>query len=211
MSQLTTILAIAKKPWCLVLFIMFLCISYNFVDIPVAIYSHSFDLEHNIIFFKMVSLFGIWQIYFCLFVFLILYFRYIDKNKEYENKSWYLFTCLMIPIVIALIIKITLSRARPELFFHSQIFGFHWFQLKDSYHSLPSGHAVTVMSLVVGLGTLFPKCVYYVLFLALLIGLSRIILDKHYVSDVLAGFYLGFLGAGLYTQYSKFRTINVLK
>lgn len=65
---------------------------------------------------------------------------------------------------------------------------------KPKYYSFPSGHTTASFSV---LGVTMLRCsapvVLAVLFLALLMGFSRIYLRVHYLSDVVAGAFLGFL------------------
>ena len=71
--------------------------------------------------------------------------------------------------------------------------------LEFDRHSLPSGHATRIGSLVLVLGVLMP--VWGMLGLAtwgLAVGYARIALGVHYASDIAAGLLLGLaLGAGL--------------
>ena len=63
--------------------------------------------------------------------------------------------------------------------------------------SFPSGHATLAMASAVVLAHHFPKARKLVYGLAVLVGLSRIYLGVHYLSDVLGGYVLGaFLGWG---------------
>ncbi|MBA3555957.1 MAG: phosphatase PAP2 family protein [Gemmatimonadales bacterium] len=53
--------------------------------------------------------------------------------------------------------------------------------------SFPSGHATAAMSVAVGYGAYYPLWVGPLLFLALVVGFSRVRLAVHYPSDVLVG------------------------
>ncbi len=65
---------------------------------------------------------------------------------------------------------------------------------KPKYYSFPSGHTTSSFSVV---GVTLLRCGFPilggVLFLALLMGFSRIYLRVHYLSDVVAGAILGFM------------------
>ncbi|ADH64974.1 phosphoesterase PA-phosphatase related protein [Allomeiothermus silvanus DSM 9946] len=96
--------------------------------------------------------------------------------------------------------KLFFARARPHLFP----------QLTPEHdYSFPSGHTMASLALVLALYTLlaprFPRAARWVLALglpwALLVGLSRLYLQVHYPSDVLAGWALSVLwviGVGLW-------------
>lgn len=66
----------------------------------------------------------------------------------------------------------------------------------DNYWSFPSGHAAAAFALATVLAEEYPD--YKVLFYggAVLVGLSRIYLDKHHTSDVVAGAALGLYAGG---------------
>jgi undecaprenyl-diphosphatase len=59
--------------------------------------------------------------------------------------------------------------------------------------SFPSGHAMIVFSIVPFLMKNFPKQKYYFILLAVLVAFSRIYLNVHYLSDIVAGAFLGYL------------------
>ncbi|PZA06679.1 MULTISPECIES: phosphatase PAP2 family protein [unclassified Meiothermus] len=99
--------------------------------------------------------------------------------------------------------KLFFARTRPHLFP----------QLTPEHdYSFPSGHTMASLALVLALYTLlaprFPRAARWVLGLglpwALLVGLSRLYLQVHYPSDVLAGWALSFLwvvGVGLWYRW----------
>lgn len=96
-------------------------------------------------------------------------------------------------------IKYTVRRPRP-----AEIAGFYSRQL-DKY-SFPSGHAIRVACIAVMLGIQFPQWGALFALYALIVGWCRIALGIHYVSDVLAGLAIGFLGTllvtGIHTAFS---------
>ncbi len=53
--------------------------------------------------------------------------------------------------------------------------------------SFPSGHATAAMSVALAYGVHYPLCAAPLLFLAVLVGFSRVRLAVHYPSDVLVG------------------------
>src|SRR5262249_9179194 len=59
------------------------------------------------------------------------------------------------------------------------------------FASFPSGHTTTSMAAALAFSMLAPRHKSWFLLIALLIGLSRIVLDVHYLSDVIAGALLG--------------------
>src|ERR1700761_5379182 len=66
--------------------------------------------------------------------------------------------------------------------------------LPPDQFSFPSGHTITAFAVALGLGEFYPALLGILLFCALVIAASRILLGMHFLSDVLAG---AALGAGL--------------
>lgn len=201
MTQFEKTFQIMKKPGIIIFYAILVILSYSFIDRPLATYFHQLDLRTNIHALSVLTAFGFWIAYVVLFLCAALYFRYIRVNSLYEARSWYFLGCVLIANLVCLILKIALSRARPDLLFTSNEFGFYWFKFSKLYWSFPSGHTTTVVSLAVGLGILFPRYFYAALGLALMVAASRVLLYYHYLSDVLTGFYLSIMVVGFYTQY----------
>lgn len=123
-------------------------------------------------------------------VFLFIYFLYFTKHRWYSIK---------VPVValgsvtIMILLKLLFERPRPNAPFMADVSGF----------SFPSGHsmsAITFYGLLIfitwnGRSQKTRKYVMIVLLaiLILLIGTSRVYLRVHYLSDVLAGFLMGFI------------------
>jgi len=57
--------------------------------------------------------------------------------------------------------------------------------------SFPSGHTITAFAVAVPLGLCYPSLLAGLLFCALSVAASRILLGLHYLSDVLAGIAIG--------------------
>lgn len=196
MTQFEHLFHIMKKPWVIGLYSTLVILAYCFVDQPLAIYFHTLDLRASVPLLQGLTALGKWPIYIVLFSAAGFYFRYVRKNKSMEHNAWLLLACVVLANLAALILKVTLSRARPELLFNSNLFGFFWFKFNDLYWSFPSGHTITVVSVAAGLGVLFPRYFYAVLLCALLVVMTRVFLYFHYLSDVMAGFYLSLLITG---------------
>jgi membrane-associated phospholipid phosphatase len=179
---------------------------YFFVDKPLAWFCYGIPPGSWLYVPKIISVAGIWYLYVGLFFLLGLFFRYVAKNKLFEGRAWYLFGCVLFPSLLNAFLKVALGRARPELLFTQEIFGFYFFEPNSLYWSFPSGHAVTITALCTGLALLFPryKIIYWVAIV--LVMSSRVVLGRHYLGDVIAGMYLSLLVVGLWT--AKYRAIQ---
>ena len=57
--------------------------------------------------------------------------------------------------------------------------------------SFPSGHTITAFAIAFSLGLYYPSLLVGLIFCALSVAASRVILGLHYLSDVLAGILIG--------------------
>lgn len=194
MSVSDNLYQLIKKPMFLAFSLFLVIMAYFYVDRSVAQACHDLHLRSYLA-LQLISAFGKWSLYAALFAIGGLYFRFVRPNTVLERRFVFLLGCVLVPNVLSSILKVIVSRARPDLLFSANEFGFYWFQLQDIYWSFPSGHAVTVAALLVGLWALFPRYVLIYFALAVVISATRVLLYKHYVSDVLFGFYVGLLGS----------------
>lgn len=189
-----------KKPQSVALFLIVVLLGYFFVDRPLAYAMYELQLRGYVLLNLLTNL-GKWSLYAAWFVIAGLYFRYLRKNPLFERRAWFLVGCVLLPTIVNGLLKVTLSRARPDLLFLNGDYGFYWFQFKDLFWSFPSGHAMTCGALLAGLGVLFPRYFGAVFVMAILVCATRVLLYKHYLTDVVVGFYLGLLITGFYCQY----------
>ena len=90
------------------------------------------------------------------------------------------------------VIKNTLCRARPSApEAGAFLTNFPCFPAKYAYASFPSGHATTAFAAAVLLTLWYPRWAGVWLGLAVLVGLSRVVLGSNFPSDVLVGALLG--------------------
>jgi undecaprenyl-diphosphatase len=65
--------------------------------------------------------------------------------------------------------------------------------LPPDQFSFPSGHSITAFAITVPLAAVYPGLLPGLLFCALSVAISRVLLGMHYLSDVVAGSALGAL------------------
>ena len=105
-------------------------------------------------------------------------------------------------IVIFETLKRIVARKRP-----CEIEPHCWSELlPPDRFSFPSGHTITAFAVAVSLGLFYPPVFAALLFCALSVGLSRIVLGLHFLSDVVVGAGLGSLaGYGAFTLLTSIR------
>jgi membrane-associated phospholipid phosphatase len=110
----------------------------------------------------------------------------------------FLLTGVGLPSLFTTLVKRLIGRSRPELIDSVGSFDFRTMSWVDwTYQSFPSGHATTAFALCFTVSFLVPRSFPWVLALAVLIALSRIVVGAHYPTDVIGGAVVGTLGAYL--------------
>jgi membrane-associated phospholipid phosphatase len=177
-------------PLCSVLAIL----SYNFWDVPLAYYCRQLSLSVLDI-AQIVTTAGESKWYYILFVPAFLILHFVVKNKLWSMRILFLFTAISASGLINLLIKWLAGRNRPINLFNNGQFGFDYFRVIHESTSFPSGHAVTAFTLAAAVGILFPRWSIPAFAAAVTIGISRVMITSHYLSDVFAGAGVGILSA----------------
>ena len=196
-SAAETMFAFLTKPICIIGYILFMMLSYFYLDKPVAIYFHQLNLTVTLPILSYITQLGLGAIYIILFFCMGFFFRYIHINYIWEARSWLLLVCVVIPGIICNILKISLGRARPDLLFDQHIYGFYGLHFHAPFLSCPSGHTTEIMGVVFGLSIIFLRGGYLLILIGLLIASLRVILFRHYLSDVLIATYLTLIEIGI--------------
>lgn len=105
----------------------------------------------------------------------------------------FIFACVALSGIVADAIKPLIGRARPVMLERYNLYGMFPLTFDAAYYSLPSGHATTAFALAVALMALFPRWRIPLLAYAVAIALSRVMVNAHFLADVLAGSALGTL------------------
>ena len=99
----------------------------------------------------------------------------------------FLFLSISASGIMVDVLKVISGRARPKLFFRSDIYEFSWLSWRPDHWSFPSGHSATIVALMTALWYLWPQHLLFYVLAAAIVAASRIVVGAHYVSDVLAG------------------------
>lgn len=193
----------ATRPWVMLLCVITIVCLFLFIDKPLAEYLNNLDIRNTVYFLNILTELGCVTFYLVAFALAALYLRYIQKNKLGEQRLWFLWLCVFITASCCGVLKILLGRARPELWFEQHLYGFYGLHKQSAYWSFPSGHTTCILSIMLGLGILFPNYFYTLILTGFLIALSRVLLVYHYLSDILVATYLVILEIGVLTWVLK--------
>lgn len=177
-------------------------LSYFFADIQAALWLHALGKTWFYELFELITLFGDSLCY--IAGGLLLYAIFRNKNQYRAYSGLFLFSTVAASGLTADLAKFIAGRARPNLYFTEHLQGFAFFQLEKAWTSFPSGHSATALSVAMLIGTLYPRWRISSLFAGFMVAFSRIFLAQHYISDVIAGSFLGMVSTVLlYNHYFK--------
>jgi PAP2 superfamily. len=203
-----------NKKW-LTIIILFLCsllavIAYFYWDLPLTIYCKG--LGRSVLdIAEIVTTWGESRWYYMILVPVFIYSWFLTKNKLWSNRILFLLISLSASGLINLLVKWIAGRNRPINFFNIGQFGFNFFGVGYEMTSFPSGHTVTAFSLAAAVSILFPRTGIVAFVIAISIGMTRIILMSHYLSDVIAGAGIGILSTIIVKYYFDQRKIELVK
>lgn len=170
-----------------------------FIDIRLATFIQnnidSTSLLYKI--FSIITLFGSFKyivlINIVIFSYLLFMFKKHKNDKNYKGRFYMMIYGICGEIISAIatqLLKFIFGRSRPFNFFalnDGNMFTF--FNFQHEYVSFPSGHSSGIWALITCLLFVFKDKKYskILILFGLLISISRIILNVHYLSDVFFG------------------------
>ncbi|HET6488241.1 MAG TPA: phosphatase PAP2 family protein [Syntrophales bacterium] len=169
---------------------IFSVISYYRIDIPVAIFCRGLDIR-ILDTFEWISTLGESTWYLVGAFGLFLYFKRIRRNEVFANRALFVFASVAVSGTVTLFIKMIFGRFRPTMFFQEGLYGLNFFHPSEDLNSFPSGHAATALSLAFALSLLFPRYRFPLFLFGLLVAISRTVTTAHFLSDTVAGAWIG--------------------
>lgn len=128
-----------------------------------------------------------------LLPFLFFFVRFLQRKDRKSRKLWFLCFATALPIFFASFVGVIIGRSNPEwLFLHKEM-AFRFFQWNSTFHSFPSITSCNIAALGAGLALVYPKQSLKFFFAGLLGGMIPAVLTLCFVSDALAGIFIGML------------------
>ncbi len=118
-----------------------------------------------------------------------------QKAQTIASVSAFVFAGVAGPGLLANLVKRLVGRARPVQFDEAGIFSFDPVVNDWTSQSFPSGDTTTIFAFALVVMFFWPRTAWLVLFGAVLVGLSRVMVGVHFPSDVFGGFLTGVIGA----------------
>jgi membrane-associated phospholipid phosphatase len=126
----------------------------------------------------------------------IAYFYLTRKGIYNKHAQFFLLVAITIPFTffVKSVLKHLFGRINTRFWLrHPNVTEFHWFQGGGNYYGFPSGHMAVFAALIFSLWKYYPahRPAYFVFLSAL--ALALIVTNYHFISDIIAGAYLGFI------------------
>ena len=202
---------IKKSFWMTVVLFSLALLSYFFWDQSLSLYYNQDDFYRFRRFSRYATDLGDAEPYFLFSLFSYCFFRWVAPRLRFFSKdlrstekfrSWFFFVFISLLSLglFTQILKIIVGRQRPHRSpsfenFHFVPFNLHW-----HWHSFPSGHSELLFVLATSLAFLKPNWRYVFFAVAFFLALTRVFTHNHFLSDVLVGSWIGYLGV----QWLKF-------
>ncbi len=114
-----------------------------------------------------------------------------DSNTTFFHHLMYVMPA---SYVVKTLFKFVFGRINTrEWLMHPGSYGFHWFGGVRPYDGFPSGHMVVFTALAATLWRFYPRYRVTYSVLTIVLALLLIATDYHFLSDVIAGAYLGII------------------
>jgi membrane-associated phospholipid phosphatase len=163
--------------------------SIFFWDLPIAYYFHEHPLQ---ILGKVLSLILAPPLQFLIWVGLLFLSFFSIKLQKFRFQILLIASSITISWAFATLLKIAFGRFRPSFLFSDCLFGFHFFTFGNfASLSFPSGHAAISGALFCSLALLYPRYRVVCWIASICLPMGRVILTKHFLSDVLVGVLAG--------------------
>ncbi|PHQ78569.1 MAG: hypothetical protein COB66_08630 [Coxiella sp. (in: Bacteria)] len=188
-------------------------LSYHRFDLLLArhIYALKLPTDNGTFLFYYTKL-GLGTYNAIFFVLLFLISCLVIRRVRIVARTGYLLLTVALAGVLCDVVKVIFGRMRPSLYFRHHEYGFSFSVLHRIHHSryesFPSGHSTISASVAVALLLLFPKLRIPAILFMFSIAVSRVLRLDHYLSDVMAGMYIGTMTSLLLYHYVYLPCIN---
>ncbi len=176
-----------------------LVLLYFFVDRPLSEAFRGWRDFPGYQFVRFIQQFGEgkWYIVPGLVAALVLYLA----RSAYWRPPLYVALAVALSGIAVNVLKVIFGRYRPSRFFDDGDYGFAFFELASNARSFPSGHSTTVFAAAMALALLMPRLRIVWFTLAATLAFTRVVTGAHYLSDVIAGAWMGTVSALLLAVY----------
>lgn len=130
----------------------------------------------------------------------VLYLFFAARHRYDRHRGFALLCGVGLPLafLMKMVLQYVFGRYPPRYWlFQPRVAGLHWFQSWTIPHGFPSGHMTVITAFAVMLYYFYPRFRALYLFALTGLGIALVITNYHFISDVIAGAYVG-----LFTAYA---------
>jgi len=185
--------------------LLIVIISFNFIDKPLTLYISNANLPAIVTkIAKLISIIFDTKIW-ILLGFVLLFSLIFRQTQAHKREILTVSLSIIATAVIITILKIVLARYRPMMLIDKNLYGFHFFSKQKLLNSMPSGHTSLTFAGLISFALAMRKrsILIVCVFIGILVAVSRIVIFKHYLSDVLLGAYIGSIIAIYFNAFLK--------
>lgn len=177
-------------------------ISQAFLDLRVMAWSQWAGLNPSRDAFQVISGFGS-SFWYIAALGALTPIAFLVGWRRLSQRLLFLLVSVLATGLVVQFIKIVAGRHRPKSLVDDGLYGFSWFNFGYETASFPSGHTATMAAVAAAMWIMVPKWRDLWLLPVLAVAASRILLGSHYLSDVIAGAYVGAA-----TAFVVYRTLS---
>ncbi|MCC6186590.1 MAG: phosphatase PAP2 family protein [Chitinophagaceae bacterium] len=190
----------------IIILTLILCaiLSYYIFDRTVYHFFSSHPNLSNFSFWEKITIAGDTQFGYVALLFsgtIFFIVRYIFRLEIKPGQLLLLLYNFFTVTFLSQVMKVHFPRYRP-VYLKSGLYGFSD-KIVENSDSFPSLHTATISAILFPIAFLYPRLKPLCFSIIAIVGLSRIILQLHYLSDVLGGFTLSFLSCTVLDKLMK--------
>lgn len=138
---------------------------------------------------------GLSEHYFILSLALYTFGKWV-RPQFVQTRIWArnLFFALITSGIFIHIVKFCVGRQRPHKTENFDPFVFHPFNIHWDFQSFASGHTQVMFTVATMLALAFPRAKWWFFAVAAFFGFTRVIIHDHFLSDVIGGAIVGYVG-----------------
>lgn len=166
------------------------------IDQSLSLYFKRPELTPVWLFARNITNAGLSEHYFVLAAVLYVFGKWV-RPQFVQTRIWArnLFFALLTSGVFIHIVKFCVGRQRPHKSETFDPFVFHPLTTHWDFHSFASGHTQVMFTVATMFAVAFPRAKWVFFVIAAFFGFTRVIIHDHFLSDVIGGAVVGYVGA----------------